>query len=146
MLGYPDAQIADIEAYAVGHGSLSAAPGINPVTLKQKGFPQAAIELVEKALPTAFDIKFVFNKWTLGEDVVANLGIAPEKLADPRFDLLAAVGFTRREIEAANIHVCGAMTVEGLRISKPSIIRCSTAPIRAGATAGAISRWRATSG
>ena len=43
----------------------------------------------------------------------ATLGIAPEKLADPRFDLLSAIGFTKREIEAANIHVCGAMTVEG---------------------------------
>ncbi len=32
---------------------------------------------------------------------------------DPKFDLLSAVGFTKREIEAANIHVCGAMTVEG---------------------------------
>ena len=41
------------------------------------------------------------------------LGIEPAKLADPRFDLLAALGFTKREIEAANIHVCGAMTVEG---------------------------------
>jgi ribonucleoside-diphosphate reductase alpha chain len=113
VLGYSDAQIADIEAYAVGHGSLSAAPGINPATLKQKGFTHAAIEQVEKALPTAFDIKFVFNRWTLGEDCVASLGIAPEKLADPRFELLSAVGFTKREIEAANIHVCGAMTVEG---------------------------------
>ena len=80
---------------------------------KQKGFTAEAIEKVEKALPTAFDIKFVFNKWTLGEEFVAKLGIAPEKLADPRFDLLAALGFTKREIEAANIHVCGAMTVEG---------------------------------
>ena len=44
---------------------------------------------------------------------MATLGIAAEKLADPRFDLLAALGFTKREIEAANIHVCGAMTVEG---------------------------------
>src|SRR5437899_7139067 len=34
-------------------------------------------------------------------------------LVDPRFDLLSALGFTKREIEAANIHVCGAMTVEG---------------------------------
>src|SRR5262249_5299350 len=31
----------------------------------------------------------------------------------PRFDLLSALGFTKREIEAANVHVCGAMTVEG---------------------------------
>src|SRR5262244_2445452 len=113
VLGYSQAQIAEIEAYAVGHGSLAEAPGINHTTLKQKGFTQEAIEKVEKALRSAFDIKFAFNKWTLGEEFVSKLGIAPEKLADPRFDLLAALGFTKREIEAANVHVCGAMTVEG---------------------------------
>jgi ribonucleoside-diphosphate reductase alpha chain len=113
VLGYSESQIAEIEAYAVGHGSLGQAPGINHTTLKQKGFTPEAIEKVEKALPTAFDIKFAFNKWTLGEDFVAKLGIAAEKLADPRFDLLSALGFTRREIEAANVHVCGAMTIEG---------------------------------
>ncbi|MGC1094287.1 MAG: vitamin B12-dependent ribonucleotide reductase, partial [Pseudolabrys sp.] len=104
---------AEIEVYAVGHGSLGQAPGINHGTLKAKGFTPEAIEKVEKALPTAFDIKFAFNKWTLGEEFVATLGLAPEKLADPRFDLLSALGFTKREIEAANVHVCGAMTVEG---------------------------------
>ena len=36
-----------------------------------------------------------------------------EAIAAPGFDLLAAVGFTKREIEAANVHICGAMTVEG---------------------------------
>ena len=113
VLGYSEAQIAEIEAYAVGHGSMGQAPGINHTTLKQKGFTPEAIEKVEKALPTAFDIKFAFNKWTLGEDFVATLGIPAEKLADPRFDLLSALGFTKREIEAANIHVCGAMTIEG---------------------------------
>ena len=41
------------------------------------------------------------------------LGIAPEVSAAPNFDLLAAIGFSKREIEAANVHVCGAMTVEG---------------------------------
>ena len=41
------------------------------------------------------------------------LGIPAEELADPTFDLLAALGFGKREIEAANIHVCGAMTLEG---------------------------------
>src|SRR3979409_1223247 len=92
---------------------MGQATGLTRTTLKQKGFPPEAIEKVEKALPTAFDIKFAFNKWTLGEEFFATLGIAAEKLADPRFDLLSALGFTRREIDAANIHVCGAMTVEG---------------------------------
>ncbi|MBX9778685.1 MAG: vitamin B12-dependent ribonucleotide reductase [Xanthobacteraceae bacterium] len=114
VLGYTPAQIAEIEAYAVGHGSLGQAPGINHSTLKAKGFSDEAIATVEKALPTAFDIKFAFNKWTLGEDLlVKDLGIDPAALADPKFDLLATVGFTKREIEAANVHVCGAMTVEG---------------------------------
>jgi ribonucleoside-diphosphate reductase alpha chain len=113
VLGYAPDQITEIETYAVGRGSLAEAPGINHSTLIQKGFTSEIIDKVEKALPTAFDIKFVFNKWTLGEEFLNQIGISAEKLLDPRFDLLAALGFTRREIEAANIHVCGAMTVEG---------------------------------
>ena len=113
-LGYREADIAEIEAYAVGHGSLSNAPGINASTLKAKGFTDEAIAKVEKALPTAFDIKFAFNKWTFGEDFIRDqLGIGAEAIAAPGFDLLSAVGFTKREIEAANVHICGAMTVEG---------------------------------
>src|SRR5690349_24480152 len=119
-LGYSEADIAEIEAYAVGHGTLSQAPAINHTTLKAKGFTDEAIAKVEKALPTAFDIKFAFNKWTLGEDfVVKALNIPAEDLASPTFDLLTALGFSRREIEAANIHVCGAMTVEGAPHLKP---------------------------
>src|ERR1700730_12262123 len=68
-LGYSESDIAEIEVYLVGHGSLGQAPGINHTTLKAKGFSGEAIALVEKALPTAFDIKFAFNKWTLGEAV-----------------------------------------------------------------------------
>jgi ribonucleoside-diphosphate reductase alpha chain len=114
ILGYSGEEIGEIEVYALGHGSLGQAPGINHTTLRAKGFSDATIATVEKALPTAFDIKFAFNKWTLGEDVCVNeLGIPAEELAKPSFDLLSYLGFTKREIEAANIHVCGAMTVEG---------------------------------
>ncbi len=114
VLGYSPAEIAEIEAYAVGHGGLANAPAINHTTLTAKGFTSEAIAKVEKALPTAFDIKFAFNKWTLGEEFCREqLGIAPEDLGSPTFDLLAHLGFGKRKIEAANIHVCGAMTVEG---------------------------------
>jgi ribonucleoside-diphosphate reductase alpha chain len=119
-LGYSESQIAEIESYAVGHGSLGQAPAINHTTLKAKGFTDEAIAKVEKALPTAFDIKFAFNKWTLGEDLLKNqLGVSAESLASPTFDLLAHMGFTKREIEAANVHVCGAMTVESAPHLKP---------------------------
>jgi ribonucleoside-diphosphate reductase alpha chain len=125
VLGYGDNEIAEIVTYAVGHGSkgngsLAEAPAINHDTLRVKGFDDEAIEKIEKALPTAFDIKFAFNKWTLGaEFLTEQLGVAVADLASPTFDLLAHLGFTRREIEAANIHVCGAMTVEGAPHLKP---------------------------
>ncbi|HEX2652033.1 MAG TPA: vitamin B12-dependent ribonucleotide reductase [Xanthobacteraceae bacterium] len=114
VLGYSEADIGEIEAYAVGHGTLTNAPAINHTTLAAKGFTAEKIAQVEKALPSAFDIKFVFNKWTLGEEFCRDtLGISADDLASPSFDLLAHLGFSKREIEAANIHVCGAMTVEG---------------------------------
>ena len=120
VLGYGGSDIGEIVAYAVGHGSLGQAPAINYSTLKAKGFTQEAIEKVEKALPTAFDIKFAFNKWTLGAEFLRDeLGVDAEDLAAPSFDLLAHLGFTKREIDAANIHVCGAMTVEGAPHLKP---------------------------
>jgi ribonucleoside-diphosphate reductase alpha chain len=113
-LGYRPAEIAEIVAYAVGHGSLGQAPGINHTALIGHGFGPAEIERIEAALPSAFDIRFVFNQWTLGEEFCRNtLGIPAEKLADPTFDLLRHLGFTRAQIEAANDHVCGTMTLEG---------------------------------
>jgi len=113
-LGYSEMQIAEIEAYAVGHGSLAQAPAINHTTLKAKGFTDEAIASVESGLATAFDIKFVFNRWTLGEAFLTKtLKIEKEKLDDPTFDILSHVGFSKTDIEAANEHVCGAMTLEG---------------------------------
>jgi ribonucleoside-diphosphate reductase alpha chain len=113
-LGYRESEIAEIEAYAVGHASLKQAPAINPGTLRAKGFTDDKIEAVEKGLKAAFDIKFVFNKWTLGEDfLTGSLDVPAEKLNDPSFELLAFLGFSKADIEAANLHVCGAMTLEG---------------------------------
>ncbi|HKM72597.1 MAG TPA: adenosylcobalamin-dependent ribonucleoside-diphosphate reductase, partial [Stellaceae bacterium] len=113
-LGYDTAEIAAIERYALGYGTLAGAPGINHESLREKGFDDAALAAVEAALAAAFDIKFAFNKWTLGEEFcIERLGIAPGALEDPGFELLAALGFTRAEIDAANSYCCGAMTLEG---------------------------------
>ncbi|MER9132794.1 vitamin B12-dependent ribonucleotide reductase [Mesorhizobium sp. M0768] len=113
-LGYSEAQIAEIEAYAVGHGNLNQAPGINPGSLKAKGFTDEKIAALNAALKSAFDIKFVFNQWTLGADwVKETFGFTDEQLNDFSFEMLPALGFSKKDIEAANIHVCGAMTLEG---------------------------------
>ncbi len=113
-LGYSEHAIEEIVNYAVGHGTLERAPGVNHETLKAKGFTAEKIDIVEAALATAFDIRFAFNKWSLGEDFcTGTLGLDAEAMDDLDFDLLAAIGFSKAEIDAANIHVCGSMTVEG---------------------------------
>ncbi|KJZ19984.1 vitamin B12-dependent ribonucleotide reductase [Loktanella sp. S4079] len=113
-LGYGPAQIEEIISYAVGHGTIGQAPAINHTSLIGHGFGQAEIDKIEAALASAFDIRFVFNQWTLGEDFCTKtLGIPHAKLNDPTFDLLRHLGYSKQEIEAANDHVCGTMTLEG---------------------------------
>ncbi|MEF9601749.1 vitamin B12-dependent ribonucleotide reductase [Paracoccus sp. PXZ] len=119
-LGYGSAQIEEIIAYAVGHASLGNCPGINHASLIGHGFGPRELEKIDAALASAFDIRFVFNQWTLGEAFCREtLGIPAEKLNDPTFDLLRHLGFTRAQIEAANDHVCGTMTLEGAPHLKP---------------------------
>jgi ribonucleoside-diphosphate reductase alpha chain len=113
-LGYTAEQSDRMIRYAVGHATLTGAPAINQQSLMAKGFGAAELEKVESQLLAAFDIKFVFNKWTLGEEfLTGTLGLKAEAIAAPGFDLLTALGFTRAQIEAANTYICGAMTLEG---------------------------------
>ncbi|MFD0858280.1 vitamin B12-dependent ribonucleotide reductase [Roseovarius aquimarinus] len=114
MLGYGSAQIEEIISYAVGHGTIGNAPGINHTSLVGHGFGPNELAKVDAALGSAFDIRFVFNQWTLGAEFCTNvLGIPEAKLNDPAFDLLAHLGYSKKDIEAANDHVCGTMTLEG---------------------------------
>jgi len=113
-LGYDEAQIGDIIRYAVGRGTLKDAPGVNHQRLRAKGFAKAQLDALEEALAAAFDIRFAFNKWTLGEDFCTQvLGFEAARLDDVSFDMLSSLGFTTEDIEAANIYCCGAMTLEG---------------------------------
>jgi ribonucleoside-diphosphate reductase alpha chain len=119
-LGYGEAQLAEIEAYAVGHASLKQAPGVNEASLTAKGFTAEKLADLQKTLAGAFDIKFVFNKFSLGPDfLVETLKVPAASLDDPGFELLPFLGYTKAEIDAANIHVCGAMTLEGAPHLKP---------------------------
>jgi ribonucleoside-diphosphate reductase alpha chain len=119
-LGYRQTEIDEIVTYATGHGSLQNAPAINHESLSAKGFTAAKLTELEATLASAFDIKFVFNKWTLGAEFLTGaLKIPAEKLEDQNFDLLNFLGFSRAEIDAANIFVCGAMTLEGAPHLKP---------------------------
>ncbi|MCE3231636.1 MAG: ribonucleotide-diphosphate reductase subunit alpha, partial [Alphaproteobacteria bacterium] len=114
ILGYTPAQIDDIVQYAIGHGTLENAPGISFESLKSKGFTDDILAKLKDGLTSAFDIKFAFNKYALGEEFCkTTLGFSDEQLNDLTFDMLTALGFTKTQIEEANTYCCGAMTVEG---------------------------------
>ena len=113
-MGYSESQIQDIIRYCVGAQTLKGAPFINHETLRNKGFDDAALERLESNLVQAFEIAFMFNKFTLGETFcIEKLGLTDAQLAEPNFNMLKALGFTQEEIAAANEYCCGTMTVEG---------------------------------
>jgi len=112
-LGYSEKQIEDIEKYSKGTGTLLGCPHINKTTLKQKGFSEEKIELIEKQLDTVFDVRFAFNKWALGEDFLLSIGFTQKQIDDKNFDLLKVLGYTEAQIEEANDYICGTMMIEG---------------------------------
>jgi len=113
-LGYTDPQIQDITNYCKGTGSLKGAPGINHVSLKERGFTEEALGKLEQHLPSVFDINFAFNVHTLGEDFMTeSLQLTQEQISDWNFDLLTHLGFSKEQWQQANDYCCGTMTIEG---------------------------------
>jgi ribonucleoside-diphosphate reductase alpha chain len=112
-LGYTDEQIDDIEKYCKGHGSLVGCPHINRASLKALNFTDEAIEAIERQLDSTFDVRFVFNKYTLGEELCAQLGFDAAQLDDPGFDMLQSLGFSVKQIDEVNDYICGTMMIEG---------------------------------
>ena len=112
-LGYSEKETGSIIKYAAGTGSFAGAPFINHQSLSEKGFIADEIKRLDAAVVAAFDIAFVFNKYTLGEECLQRLGFSPDEYNDFEWSLLEALGFSEGEIEAANDYICGTMMLEG---------------------------------
>jgi ribonucleoside-diphosphate reductase alpha chain len=113
-LGYTDTQVAEIIRYATGAGTLVGSPTVNHDTLRAKGFDDDTLKKVESQVASAFDIKFAFSTFNLGNDFCKDvLGLTEAQLAQPTLNLLQAIGFSSEDISAANTYATGSMTVEG---------------------------------
>jgi ribonucleoside-diphosphate reductase alpha chain len=112
-LGYSEKETESIIKYAVGAAGFAGAPFINHQSLSEKGFIAEEIKKLDNAVIAAFDIAFVFNKYTLGEECLQRLGFTEEQYNDFEWSLLEALGFSDEQIEAANDYVCGTMMLEG---------------------------------
>lgn len=112
-LGYADNEIDAIVNYAKGHQTFANAPAINHDSLRAKGFNEADLEKIESEAAAAFEIGFIFNKFTLGEETMKRIGFKPEQYNAPGFNMLKALGFTTEDIQLANDFITGTMTIEG---------------------------------
>lgn len=102
-LGYKTAEIDDMHSYVVGHGTLLDAPGIDHEALRARGLSEVALQRLDAALKNTRHLRYVFNDWTLGEAV----------------EPLETLGFSEDDIDDANIHACGTLTLEGAPHLKP---------------------------
>ena len=121
-LGYSSEQVKEIISYCLGHGKLEGSPAINKESLLRKGFTPKALEAVEKELRNAMDIRHVFNKWTIGEELYNKL------MNGKSGDLLAVLGFSEADVALANEYICGTMTLEGaphLRMEHYEVFDCA---------------------
>lgn len=113
-LGYNEKQIQEIIHYAVGHATLVGCPTITHQKLRDVGFTDEKISIIEKSLEGSFDVTFAFNRFNLGDDFLKQtLKITEEQLAAPDLNILLHLGFTEKEIQMCNDYVCGTMTIEG---------------------------------
>lgn len=112
-LKYSEDQIDAIVKYAKGHGTFAGAPYINHQSLSEAGFIADELKKLDNAVESAFEVGFVFNVYTLGEECLSRLGFTPEQYFAPDFSLLHELGFSDEQIDAANDYVCGTMMMEG---------------------------------
>lgn len=112
-LGYSETEITEIVNYAKGTATLHNAPVINTESLLAKGFNSADLAKIEGGLLAAFEIGFAINQWVLGEETMQRLGFSAEQYNKEGFNILRALGFSNKEINDANMVVCGSMTIEG---------------------------------
>jgi len=131
QLGYSNEHILAIERFAKGTSSFEGTPHINRATLRAKNFDEATISRLEAALPSAFELSFVFNAATLGEAFCRErLGMSDAQIGDWSCSILRDVlGFTQQQIDEASDVVCGRMTLEGAPFLKDehlAVFDCAT--------------------
>ena len=113
-LGYGDQQIAEVERYLLGHGTLNGCPSITPVALQKFGFSPEQFAAIDESLAQATDIHAAFDPWTLGERFCREtLKLTDSEIHDASFRLLDHLGFSAEQISAANDYACGAQQIDG---------------------------------
>jgi ribonucleoside-diphosphate reductase alpha chain len=119
-LGYSEAAIGEIEAYALGHGTLKGAPGsLSLEALAAKGLSKPSLDKVEAALKDSISLEACFAPHVLGKEALEALGLPESTFSLPGFSLLRHLGWSSAQIDEAELFACGTMGLEGAPMLEP---------------------------
>jgi ribonucleoside-diphosphate reductase alpha chain len=109
-LGYAPAQVQAIVDYVRGTATLRSVPEFAHEELKARGLLDGEIAKIEKSLESVFDLRASFAAHVLGASCLQRLGLEPNAKGK---HVLAKLGYSDAQIDAATLVVCGRQTVEG---------------------------------
>ena len=83
-----------------GQSDLNQALGAD--RLRDRGFTDEALERVTRALGEGLPLTAAFSRWVLGDEIISHdLKLPPENFDADGAGLLSAIGFSRKDIQAA---------------------------------------------
>lgn len=114
-IGHDVADVKAAQLHITGYRTLVAAPGVSHALLAAKGFDGITMAKIEKALQKAGSLREVFTPWILGAEFCRRiLKMSAKDIENPAFDILRHLGFSQREVMAANAFACGQNNLRGL--------------------------------
>ena len=129
-LGYSKVEVQEIVDHVMGTGSLERCESVSLQRLLEMGFSDAEFSKIEGAIESVFDIRMLFAPTVLGEDFsMGTLNIDAEECDNPFFDTLGHLGFSAMEIEDAQMHVFGHLSIEDaphLKAEHLPVFDCAT--------------------
>jgi len=129
-LGYSKVEVQEIVDHVMGTGSLERCESVSLQRLLEMGFSDAEFSKIEGAIESVFDIRMLFAPTVLGEDFsMGTLNIDAEECDNPFFDTLGHLGFSAMEIEDAQMHIFGHLSIEDaphLKAEHLPVFDCAT--------------------
>jgi len=112
-LGYDVSQSKEIVDYIIGSGTFEGSPEINRESLKKKGLIPEVIDSMESQIEHFTSLSLLITPSLVGHDFCKQkLRVEDSHLEELDFSLLSHLGFTKEQIEAANDHIFGRLTIE----------------------------------
>lgn len=141
------ADVEEAERRLLGRRDLEGAPAVDPAALRAKGLTAFEIERIRAALPVSRNLREALASAALDHGFLRDvLGVAEADCADPGFDLIAFLGFTPEEVEAADRWIFGQAALAdwtALSAEQRAVVAAPDAAALAG-LAAAVDRFACT--